>query len=63
MINVNYERIIDLESALKVIRKLENGLNNCYTAEFYICPYCGEIYVKGYICPECEKDPTEYSVK
>ena len=59
MINIDYEKIVDLELALKVIHKLVNGLNNCYTAEFNICPYCGEIYVKGYLCPECGKDPTE----
>ena len=49
-IDVNYENIKTLEQALNVIHKLARGLNNCYQSGFYVCPKCGEIATKNYIC-------------
>ena len=59
MIRVNYDEIVDLDMALKIIEKLVDSMNNCYCAEFCLCPHCGAICTKGYICPNCSKDPTE----
>lgn len=59
MIRLNYDKIVDLDAALKIIEKLIDGMNNCYCAEFGLCPHCGAIYTQGYICHNCSKDPTE----
>ena len=58
-IDVNYENIKTLEQALNVIHKLARGLNNCYQSEFYVCPKCGEIATKNYICWNCGYDSYE----
>lgn len=50
---IDYSKITDLDTAIRVIKKLERGLNNSYSAVFHICPKCGEIMQEGYICPNC----------
>ena len=62
MIIVNYDEITDLDTAIQIIRKLELGIHNCYTADFNICPKCKNIMVKGYICPVCGCDPSDIKI-
>ena len=35
MININYDKIKDLDTAKRIIEKLVNGMNECYTADFF----------------------------
>ena len=58
--NRAYAKKVD-ELNLK-IAWLKRGLYNCYTALFYICPHCGEIATKNYLCWNCGKDPDEGKV-
>ena len=52
-ININLDAINDLDTAISVIRKLQRGMNECYSATFNVCPRCGEIKTDGYICWNC----------
>jgi hypothetical protein len=53
--NRAYAKKVD-ELNLK-IAWLERGLYNCFSSDFYICPHCGEIATKNYVCWKCGKDP------
>lgn len=62
MIRLNYDKITDLDTAIQIIKKLELGINNCYVADFNICPKCKNLMVKGYICPVCSFDPSDIKI-
>lgn len=62
MIRLNYDKITDLDTAIQIIKKLESGINNCYTADFVICPKCKNLMVKGFICPVCSYDPSDLEI-
>lgn len=62
MIRLNYDKITDLDTAIQIIKKLELGINNCYTADFNICPKCKNLMVKDYICPVCSFDPSDIKI-
>ena len=52
-IQIDYDDIKDLDTALGIIKMLQKGLNNSYSADYELCPRCGEIRQKGWVCPEC----------
>ena len=52
-IRIDYDNITDLNTAILVIKKLQEGLNNSYSANFYLCPNCGAVMQEGWICPKC----------
>ena len=62
MIRLNYDKITDLDTAKRIIEKLVNGMNECYRADFLICPNCKNIMTKDYICPFCQCDPSDIKI-
>lgn len=52
-IRIDYDGIKDLDTAISIIRKLQEGLNNSYSADYSLCPQCGAVKQDGWICPKC----------
>lgn len=59
MIKIDLNNIRTKKQAINIIQCLLRGLENCYSADFKVCPKCGEIFTAGYICWNCSYDPTE----
>ena len=52
-IRIDYDNIKDLDTALGIIKKLQAGLNDSFSADYQLCPRCGAVRQKGWVCPKC----------
>lgn len=52
-IQIDYDNIKNLDTAKGIIKMLQAGLNDSFSADYRFCPRCGAVQQVGWICPKC----------